>query len=220
MSRPVSASSTEVRRVPPRHSGVRQLMRRAVSMELAGWASIARFLSRRPVVPPGADAFSYDAPFRGTLIVFLVVSAVEVVAVDLVTHRWPDVRLPLLVLGIWGVLFMLGMLLGFVTRPHAVGPDGIRFRCGAEVDVDLPWELVRSATPRRLRLTDAPALCLTGPPNDQTLHQVVESRTDIEVELQHAITIELPAGPVAIRRLHLAVDDPKAFARAVGRHAP
>ena len=48
---------------------------------------------------------------------------------------------------------MLGMLLGFVTRPHAVGPAGIRFRCGAEVDV---------ATRKRQLLAEAADRWLTA----------------------------------------------------------
>lgn len=187
-------------------------------MEAAGWVSIARVLTRRPSVPAGATGFRYDASFRGTLIAFLCISAVEVVAVDLVTHRWPWVRFPLLVLGVWGVLFMLGMLLGYVTHPHTVGPAGIRLRSGGDVDLDLPWGVIQSVTPRRRRVPDAPTLCLSGPPDEQTLHHVVEERTNIEIALEHPVTFEVPQGPVTVVRVHLAVDDPRGFADAVRQH--
>lgn len=189
-------------------------------MEAAGWASIGRVLTRRPPVPAGASGFRYDAPFRSTLVVFLSVSAVEVVAVDLITRSWPWVRFPLLVLGIWGVLFMLGMLLGYVTRPHTVGPAGIRVRNGGEVDLDLPWEVIHSVTPRRRRVPDAATFGLSGEPQTQTLHHVVEDRTDIEIALDRPVTLELPQGPVTVVRLHLAVDDPRGFADAVRHHIP
>jgi len=205
----VTATTTGgVRRVPTDGTRGLYLLRRATRMEAAGWASIGRVLARRPSVPAGATGFRYDASFRATLITFLFVSGVEVVAVDLVTHRWPWVRFPLLVLGVWGVLFMLGMLLGYVSRPHAVGPAGIRLRSGGEVDLDLPWEVVRSVTPRRRRVPDAPAFCLSGPPEEQTLHHVVEERTDSEIALERPVTFELPEGPVTVTRVHLAVDDP------------
>ncbi|WP_114558439.1 hypothetical protein [Desertihabitans aurantiacus] len=215
-----TTTTTGVRPVPSPGPRGRYLLKRATGMEAAGWASIARVLARRPSVPPGATGIRYDASFRGTLVAFLCVSVVEVVAVDLITHDWPWIRFPLLVLGIWGVLFMLGMLLGYVTRPHAVGPAGIRLRNGGEVDLDLPWEVIRSVTPRRRRVPDAPTFCLSGAPEQQTLHHVVEGRTDIEIALERPVTLQLPQGPVTVVRVHLAVDDPRVFADAVRRHIP
>jgi hypothetical protein len=61
---------------------------------------------------------------------FIGVSAVEFVVVDLLVRRWPTVRISLLALGIWGLVWMFGLLFGFLTRPHAVGPAGIRVRSG------------------------------------------------------------------------------------------
>lgn len=213
-----STTAVEIRRIPVSETRGRYLLRRATRLEGAGWASIGRFLARRPTVPAGATGFRYDATFRPTLIVFLCVSLVEVVAVDLITHRWPWVRFPLLVLGVWGVLFGLGMLLGYLTRPHAVGPAGIRLRNGGEVDLDLPWEVIASVTPRHRRLPGAPTFGLSGPVEDQTLHFAVEERTDIEIALEHAITVDLPEGRVTVTRIHLAVDDPRGFADAVRHH--
>lgn len=219
-ARDVAGHATGSVRRLPRPSGLGRLLLRATQLEVAGWKSMGRFLTRRPRVPAGASAFSYDVPFRPILTAFLCVSIVEVVVVDLITQPWPWVRLPLLVLGVWGVLFMLGMLLGYRTRPHAVGPDGIRLRNGGEVDIDLPWEVIYGVTPRRRRLPEAPALCLSGPPEDQILHQVVEERTDIEIVLEHPLTIALPQGPVTVSHIHLAVDQPREFADAVRRHIP
>ena len=39
------------------------------------------------------------------------VSATELVVVDLIARPWLFIRIPLLILGIWGLVFMLGMLL-------------------------------------------------------------------------------------------------------------
>ena len=104
--------------------------RRAVRMEIAVWRSIYRFLLRRHRVPVGAVGFTYHQPVLPLLIGFLVASAIELVAVDLLVKQWPLVRIPLLVVGVWGLLWMLGLLLGYLTRPHAVGPEGIRVREG------------------------------------------------------------------------------------------
>jgi hypothetical protein len=98
-------------------------------MAIHRYQSIYRFVFRRPRVPAGAVGFTYSAPILSILIVLTVVSAVELVVVDVIVHRWaPGLRVPLLVLGGWGLVWLIGLLLGVLTRPHAVGPDGVRVR--------------------------------------------------------------------------------------------
>jgi hypothetical protein len=96
------------------------LARRAIMMEIRGYQSIYRFLFCRPKVPAGHIGFSYYQPVLAILIVFIAVSAVEVVVVDLIVRRWTNIRIPLLILSIWGLIYMLGFLFGMLTRPHAI----------------------------------------------------------------------------------------------------
>ena len=117
-------------------SRLRWLLGRAWAMEIHGYQSIFRFVFRRPRVPAGSVGFTYSAPILSILIVLTVVSAVELVVVDLIVHRWaPGLRVPLLVLGGWGLVWMIGLLLGVLSRPHAVGPDGVRVRFAADTDI-------------------------------------------------------------------------------------
>lgn len=204
----------------PGVAGVRRLGRRAVAMEAAGWRSIGRAVLRRPTVPPGASAHRYDGPIRLVLVVFLVLSAIEIPVVDLVTHRWPAVRYPLLVLGVWGATAMLGMLCGYATRPHAVGPDGIVARSGAEIEVVLPWDDVVSVARRRHSLPGAPPASLTGPEDDQVLNLAVQDGTDIEIRLERPTTVTLLNESVTVTCVRIAVDDAGAFLEAVRRHVP
>ncbi|MFD6140771.1 hypothetical protein [Promicromonospora sp. NPDC060271] len=199
---------------------LRRLGRRAVAMEAAGWRSIGRAVFRRPTVPRGASAHRYDGPIRSVLVVFLVLSAVEIPMVDLLTHRWPAVRFPLLVLGIWGATAMLGMLCGYLTRPHAVGPDGIIVRNGGEVEVVLPWDDVASVARRRRALAGARPTSLTGPDDDRILNLVVQDATDIDIQLERPTAIRLPNGPATVTQVRIAVDDGAAFLDAVRRHIP
>jgi hypothetical protein len=55
-------------------------------------------------------------------------NAVEIPIFDLIVHRWPAVRITLLVLGIWVLTWMFGLLCAYLMRPHTVGPEGIRAR--------------------------------------------------------------------------------------------
>ncbi|MET0932289.1 MAG: hypothetical protein ABWX56_01135, partial [Mycetocola sp.] len=120
------------------------LARRAWAMEVGIWQSLYRFVFRRPRVPTGAVGFSYHGQVWAILMIFIGLSAIEIPIIDLVVHPWPAVRIPLLVAGIWGLTWMIGLALGFITRPHAVGPAGIRVRSGAETDIGLAWDDVES----------------------------------------------------------------------------
>jgi hypothetical protein len=199
---------------------IARIAERALRAEAATWMALWRAVAVRPRVPRGASGFGYDRPVRAILIAFLVVSAIEVPVVDLLVHRWPAVRIPLLVLGIWGVATMLGMLLGFATRPHAVGPDGIRVRHGAAVDLDLPWSVIASVAPRRRSLGGAPTWSLTGSDEREVLHHVVQDGTDVDIELEHPVELRLPAGAVRVHEVRISVDDVPGFLAAVRAHIP
>ena len=56
-------------------------------MEIHGYQSIYRFVLRRPRVPTGSVGFTYSVPILSILVVLTVVSAVELVVVDLIVHR-------------------------------------------------------------------------------------------------------------------------------------
>ncbi|HEY5981122.1 MAG TPA: hypothetical protein VIT41_15965 [Microlunatus sp.] len=207
---------------PRRRSGwarLRWLLGRAWAMEIHGYQSIYRFVFRRPRVPTGSVAFTYSAPILSILIVFTVLSAVELVVVDLIVHRWaPGLRVPLLVLGLWGLVWLIGLLLGVLTRPHAVGPDGIRVRFAADVDIPLSWDDVYSvARRRRTRQDDEPAL-IVADDGSATLHVRVGDETNLEIVLERDLTVRTTRGPEVVRRIALYADDPTAYLDEVRRH--
>jgi hypothetical protein len=59
-----------------------------------------------------------------------------------------NIRMPLLILSVWGLIHMLGFLFGMLIRPHAIGPAGIRVRYGSEIDI--PQNQQGHAVRRRL----------------------------------------------------------------------
>lgn len=223
MTRGSAVQTAEPRRIGPELHGADRLrygLRRAGAMEAAGWRSIGRALAGRPRVPRDASAFTYDRPVRTILVVFLALSAVEIPIIDLLVHGIPWLRWPLMALGVWGVLTMLGMLLGYLTRPHAVGPYGIRVRHGGEVDIDLAWDDIASVEHRRHALSGAPALSLTGHGDDQVLNQVVQDGADILVTLERPTRLRLPQGDIMVSAVRMSVDEPAAFLDAVRTHIP
>lgn len=197
---------------------VGRLAKRVVWMEIHAYQSIYRFAFRRPRVPAGTVGFTYHQPILSVLIVIISVSAVEVVVADLIVHRWPMVRIPLLILGIWGVVWMLGMLFGVVTRPHVVGPDGMRARYTAETDIPIPWTDVYSVARRKRVKRDGERAVTMDDDGEQTLHLRIANETNIEIELEQPSPLHTPRGVVTVRRVTIWVDDPKAFLAEVRRY--
>ncbi len=198
----------------PRRTGwgrIGYLARRAWDMEIHGYQSVFRFLFRRPRVPAAAAAFSYHQLVLPILIAFTAVSMVELVVVDVIVRRWPTVRIPLVVLGIWGVTFMLGMLFGMLVRPHAVGPDGIRVRSGAEVDIPLSWDDIYSVTLRKCTIQEKEPKVTVDEQGEATLHLRMMNETNLEIRLEKPTPLRLPHGTETVSRLAIYADDPKGF---------
>ncbi len=191
------------------------LAQRATLMELRGYQSIYRFVFRRPRVPGGATAFTYHQPILAILIVIVVVSAVEMVVVDVIVQRWAYVRIPLLILSAWGLVYMLGLLFGMLVRPHAVGPEGINVRSGSEIDIPLPWCRIDSVTRRKLVNQDKQPKVTVSADGRATLQLRIQNETNIEIALERPTTVKLPQGTEVVDAVALYADDPKAFMDAV-----
>ena len=203
-------------------SRIRSLAVRAVRLELHMYASIGRAIARRPAVPAGAKGFRYDSTVLLLLGVIAVVSAVEVVALDLILRRWPPVRIPFLVLGIWGTVFGVGLFCAHVMRPHTVGPQGIRIRDGFDLDLGLDWAVIHSLRPKRRTYDTKPSRVIESD-GSQLLVVPVSSETNVEITFEEPTTVRLPGHPPkggdrTISGARLWVDDPKGFLTEVKEH--
>lgn len=186
--------------------------------EVGVWRSLYRWLFRRRRVPRGASGFTYHSPVLTILIIFIVLSAVEIPIVDLIVHRWTWVRIPLLALGIWGVTWMIGLLLSYITRPHSVGPDGIRARYGADVDVDLPWDAVASVEKSRDVAEKAPRFREES--HGRTLALRMQDETNVLVLLENPVPARLGEVVHEVDAVRIWVDDLDGFMTAVRTHIP
>lgn len=202
---------------PPWGRRVLSLARRALLLELRMYASIGRAVARRPDVEPGGEGYRYDAPVRVLVVAFLVVSAVELVVVDLLVHRWPLVRVPFLVVGVWGLVWMLGLLCSHRVRPHAVGPSGLVLRDGIDLDLHLPLEAVAEVRTRRRSYAEKPARVVEDQ-GSRVLVLHVSQETDVDLRLVGPRTFRLPNGRVVeVDAVRVWVDDPAGFVAATRR---
>lgn len=175
----------------------------AARYEAGTWRSLARWVSRRPDVPPGATPFAYRSPLLPPIIVILAVSVVEVVVLDLVVP-WPALRIALLVIGIWGVAQGLGMLASVTSYPHVVAPSGLRVRYGTSLDVHVPWDAVAAAR-RQIGSRGGRSIQVDG----DTLYALVGGQFTVVVTLARPIAVTLSGGRRAeVTALRFHADDP------------
>jgi hypothetical protein len=205
---------------PP--SRVRAILARSASLERVMYASIFRAILRKPWKAHDAQGFRYHAQSLTVLVIFLVLSAVEIVVLDLIVHPWPWLRIPLLIIGIWGLVWMTGLLCAHFMRPHTVGADGIRVRDGLDMDVHVPWDDVYSVA-RVSRTFEPKTPTVVDDDRGRSLVMSVTDQSNIEIVLEGPTSIRLPGlapkgGEQIVDRLYLWTDEPKQFLDAVRTH--
>jgi hypothetical protein len=168
------------------------LVRRAVAFELGMYRSLYRWVGRTPRRgTEGGQPFGYAAAVAPVFWLFIGMSALEVVVVHLLLP-WRSVQLVLLVLGIWGLVWMVGMLASLKVHLHAVEDGGLRVRYSTSVDVLVPWNSI--ATVRNLR-RDAPSMRAVHVEEADTgvvLKVGVGGETNIDVVLRAPLVLDAP----------------------------
>ena len=183
----------------------------ALLLELALYRSLARWVTRRPDIPAGATSIGYAQLVGPVLWLWIFGSTVEVVVVEVVLQNieagWAEaIRLPLLVVGIWGVLWMIGMLAAYRVRPHLLIDDHMRIRNGARTWVDVPLDSVASM---RTTEHELPGITKALHHKDRLLLIGVSSRTNIELTLTGPIVLSTYKGGMTTDTVGLWVDDPR-----------
>ena len=189
------------------------LLRKAVAFEIGTWRSLWRWVRRRPDVPAGADAFPYASAVTPVLWTFIVLSAVEIPLVDWLLP-WRSLRIALLVVGVYGLLWMLGLLASMKVYPHSVGDDGLRVRSGFTVDVRVPWEEIVAVRARRRSVEGSRTVVVEESGERRAVSVTVMSSTQVDVELRTPLVLPLArTSGRPVTELRLAADDPAALVR-------
>ncbi|MET7971369.1 hypothetical protein [Micromonospora sp. NPDC005305] len=201
-----------------------RLARRAVAYEWGMWRSLARWVLRRPhPVAPGAETFAYVGVVQPILGVFIALSTIEIPVLDLIlrhTVGWPTVRHVLIGLGVWGVLWMVGLLASLRIHPHVVDDTGLRIRNGISLDVLIPWTAVARVEGRYRSLPSSRGVQY-DPDDPAVLNLGAGSQTAVDVVLREPLSVRLPKGPSEpVREIRLYADDPKALVTRARRHLP
>jgi hypothetical protein len=198
------------------------LLREAVALEAASWRSMYVWLRRKPLtLGAGDEAFSYLGVVKPILGVFIGLSAVEVPIFDLIVRRvvpWEPARWIVLALGVWGLLWMIGLFASMKVHPHVVGAAGLRVRSAASLDVTVPWREVESVAKAYRSLPSGKSVQVEREGGHTVLNIVMAGQTSVDLQLRGPVVFDLPKGPsepVDVVRIY--ADDPDGLVRAARR---
>jgi hypothetical protein len=192
---------------------IRELARHAVVFEVGIWRSLGRWITRRPDVPAGTEAFPYVSAAAPVLWTFIVLSAVEIPLVDWLLP-WPAARVALLVVGVYGLLWMLGLLAAMRVYPHTVDDAGLRVRNGFSVDARVPWEAIAAVRVRRRSVEGSRTVVVAEEGGRRAVSVTVVASTQVDVELRTPLVLPLArTGGRPVDEVRLAADDPAALVR-------
>lgn len=172
---------------------VRARLKLAASYEAGIWRSLYRWLTRRrDRCGRTAALFGYASQVTPLLLAFIFLSALEIPIVSLLLP-WPAVRYSLLVLGVWGVFWMLGLLASLRTNPHVVSETGLRLRSGFQFDAAIPWDQISA-----IRLRNSTAERKLQLEHNQTRASVALQNTNtVEVLFREPFLVRFPDGQQA-----------------------
>jgi hypothetical protein len=196
------------------------LLRKVVSYEVAIWRSLWRWTRRRPAVPEGADAFGYSAAVTPIMWVFIAVSAIEIPILHLLLP-WQTAQRVSLGLGIWGLLWMVGLLASMRVHPHVICDAGLGIRYSFSTDFTIPWNAIATIDARYHSIPPGGRVQVDTDGGGRTLILGVGNQTAVDLVLRQPTTVPVPktAGePVTALRFN--VDDPAAFAARARERAP
>ncbi|GAB1690284.1 hypothetical protein [Krasilnikovia sp. M28-CT-15] len=200
------------------------MLRKLVAYEVAMWHSLYRWIFRKPLrLEPGARVFSYIGVVKPILWAFIVLSAVEIPIFDLILQHvlpWEGLRRTVLVLGVYGLLWMIGLMAMLRIHPHVAGPAGLRVRNGATLEFLVPWDAVESVRARYRSLDSNRTVHLEQADSGTVLSVGAGRQTSVDVVLRRPLAIDLPAGRTEnVGEIRLYADEPDALVALTREYA-
>ncbi|MEV0599876.1 hypothetical protein AB0I82_11350 [Streptomyces sp. NPDC050315] len=121
---------------------------KAIGMEFGLFRALWRWIRRKPDAPEGHQTLTYGSELKPLMWVMVFLVPLEVLAVEFLVP-WPVVRIILLVLSVYGTVWVLGFIAALFVRPHTVGDGKMMLRFAHFTQIAIPLELVESVRSAR-----------------------------------------------------------------------
>lgn len=188
------------------------LVKHAFLFEVRLYRSLFRWVTRRPDLgAEGDEPFTYARTVTPVMWLWIFASALELPLVHVLVP-WEGVRVALLVVGVWGLAWMVGLLASLYVYPHLLSPTALRVRHGASTEVAVPWSAVSRVTTERRELPSTVWALQPEETEEGTLLRVgVSGVVNVHAQLREPTTLTTPKGPMEVVEVSLFADEPRAL---------
>jgi hypothetical protein len=191
----------------------------ALVFELNIYKSLLRWLLRRPSIPAGFEPVGYAHLATPVMALWIFGSALELPLVHVLVP-WHAVRIALLVIGVWGLLWMLGALAGLRSYPHLLGCDTLHIRSGAMHEIAIPLKAIaRVTTGDRSLPSSVWVLQPQETENGTHLNVAVSGRVNVHLALCEPLEVRTRKGHMLLTGVSLWADEPRPVAALLRRGA-
>lgn len=189
---------------------------KVVGMELGLLRSMWRWIRRKPDVAPGQQPMSYGSEIRPIMWVMVVLTPLEILAIELLLP-WAAARIVMLVLALYGTVWVLGFLGALSSRPHVVGNSNLTLRFVHFVSVSVPLRGEMSVTMARHSGYKKSVNI-----KDRILAMPIGDSTNLAVTLSAPVLVrpKLGAPEQEVSEVRFSADDPKAALTLLQAHNP
>ncbi len=157
--------------------------------------------------PPG---FGYVEQSYIKMLPLLIVMGLltEGVAYEILMHKHPLVRMMIHIVEVWAVLWCFGLYATMKLRPHQIGPELVRLRCGLLSSCEFNPRLLLDVEPES---GDSPL------PKMQDMARITAKGTPrLQLRLREPIAVQrMFSKPKPFDRILVSADDPMAFRAAL-----
>ncbi len=180
------------------------------------FVSLFRWTFRRVRLADHEFAYHRSSLVRAFVPVVIVTSPVELLVVHLLAQAlspWAWLKWALLALGVYAILWLLGLYASLVTLPHRLEERGLRLRHGLFAEGFVPYEEIKTAL-RKERKAPNSGDGLSHVPEEGALYLATGGKTDVALRLRTPRSMRgflKETEPAS--RIHLAVDESDRFVR-------
>jgi hypothetical protein len=170
------------------------------------WVCLLRWISRRTGTLAREFVYHKRSQMGLILVMLAFTTPAELLVVELLAP-WAWLRISLLVLGLYALLWMFGLYASLAALPHRLEEDGLRLRYGALAEGFVPFSEI-AAVERARRRAPGPGDGLQTDPEDGGMYLATGGKTDLTLILHSPRTIRglfRSAGPATT--IHLATDE-------------
>nr|BBC15208.1 hypothetical protein [Streptomyces sp.]BBI93426.1 hypothetical protein [Streptomyces sp.] len=121
---------------------------KAMGMEFGLFRALWRWMRRKPDAPEDHAILTYGSEIKPIMWVMVFLVPLEILAVEFLVP-WPVVRITLLILSVYGTVWVLGFIAALSIRPHTIGDGKMVLRFAHFTQIVVPLELVESVSTAR-----------------------------------------------------------------------